>query len=41
MTTAAAVPAPVRRVLPLLVRFEGLYLREYLGKRAASQPMLG
>lgn len=30
MTTAAAVPAPVRRVLPLLVRFEGLYLRPYL-----------
>lgn len=24
------VPAPVRRVLPLLVRFEGMYLRPYL-----------
>lgn len=30
MTPAAAVPAPVRRVLPLLVRFEGLRLRPYL-----------
>lgn len=30
MQPAGEVPAPVRRVLPLLVRFEGLYLRPYL-----------
>lgn len=30
MQPAGEVPEPVRSVLPLLVRFEGLYLRPYL-----------
>ena len=40
MTTApASVPAPVRRVLPLLVRFEGMRLRPYVC--SAGVPTIG